>query len=95
MAQDVRDTRLQPPGVGPLFDEQLSEQPSAPEWKLVQSNHSTGALHSDNDFGHHVAVELSAGNSRSPESTVVGEIENSPTMGKKPRTLPGDYPFLF
>ncbi|PWY94852.1 hypothetical protein BO94DRAFT_286254 [Aspergillus sclerotioniger CBS 115572] len=88
MAQDVRDTRLQPPDAGPLSDEQLSEQPSAPEWMSAQSNYSTGALHSDNDLGHHDAVELSAGNSRSPESTVVGEIENSPAMGRKPRTLP-------
>ncbi|GKZ76089.1 hypothetical protein AnigIFM56816_003553 [Aspergillus niger] len=89
MAHDVRDSHLQPPDAAPLSDEQLSEQPSATEWMSAQSNHSTGALHSDNDIVHpHDAVDYSAGHSRSPESTVVGEFDNIPAMGKKPRTLP-------
>lgn len=95
MAHDVRDSHLQPPDAAPLSDELLSEQPSATEWMSAQSNHSTGALHSDNDIVHpHDEVDYSAGHSRSPESTVVGEFDNIPAMGKKPRTLPGEFPFV-
>ncbi|PYH98571.1 hypothetical protein BO71DRAFT_426019 [Aspergillus ellipticus CBS 707.79] len=90
MAQDVRETRPHPPGPGPLSDDHLSEHPSATEWMSAQSRYfPAGGLHGDNDLGPHDAVDLSAGTSRSPDSTVVGDSENTPAMGRKPRTLPG------
>ncbi|PWY77479.1 hypothetical protein BO70DRAFT_363417 [Aspergillus heteromorphus CBS 117.55] len=87
MAQDVRDTPLQPPGSGPVSGDQLSGHPSAPEWMSAQSNHPL-PLHGDNDLSHHDAVDLSAGASRSPDSTVFGDSENTPAMSRKPRTVP-------
>lgn len=92
MAHDVRDSYfLQPPDSGSVPDEQLSEQPSTTEWMSAQSNPSVGAVNSDHDLGHNEdAVDQSAGTSRSPESTVVGDTEFGPIMGRKPRTLPGN-----
>ncbi|PYH79117.1 hypothetical protein BO82DRAFT_356706 [Aspergillus uvarum CBS 121591] len=90
MAHDVRDSYfLQPPDSGSVPDEQLSEQPSTTEWMSAQSNPSVGAVNSNDDLGHNEdVVDQPAGTSRSPESTVVGDPEFGPIMGRKPRTLP-------
>ncbi|PYH48424.1 phospholipase D regulator [Aspergillus saccharolyticus JOP 1030-1] len=90
MAHDVRDiSPLQPPDSGSGPDEQLSEKPSTSEWMSAQSNPSVGAVNSDHDPNHDEdMVDQSAGTSRSPESTVVGDSDLGPIMSRKPRTLP-------